>query len=135
MENWFSAHAPYSSQPGTRRVANAPACWETPRPVCGREAARRTRMQRWLRLLLCPHSPQVPAPGSHLRNRRLDWFRRPEISPQLERRVNCSLKRAPKRNNPSILWACACGSETGGWRPSAVFFPRRRRPVLARATS
>lgn len=75
---------------------------------------------RWLRALLCHHSPQVPAPGSHLSNHCLDGFRRPKAKPQPERRVHWSLKRAPKRS-PSILWACAVGSETGGWRQSGDF--------------
>ena len=40
-------HATYSSQPGPQPFANAPACGEPPPPVCGREAARRTRMEPW----------------------------------------------------------------------------------------
>ena len=90
----------------------------------GWSPARRERGT--LRRQLSHRAPQAPAPGSHPRSRRLDWFQRPEAEPQPERRGKWSPKRAPKRS-PSIPWACACVPEpSAGDR--AVFFPRHRRP-------
>lgn len=117
---------------GGRAFASAPACGDSPRPVCGREGSRRTRMEPGAAGVgdaagaaitprpagscsgVAPEEPPprlVPAPGG--------WA-------QPERRGKWSPKRAPKRS-PSIPWACACVPEPSpGDR--AVFFPRHRRP-------